>query len=166
MTGLYIPGMTTLHLPVDRFSSTPIHRQISEGLRRAILDGRLRPGRRIPSTRALAVERPAAESIVAYLHTSGLMAEVRMRPTRAGPMQARIVLSTDSGLEPKEILMRFSNDGAGIAAIERQAVRKKPGEWQADGLHLPVPGHWTIAVDVLLSDFEKATLSGEVEVKQ
>jgi GntR family transcriptional regulator/MocR family aminotransferase len=48
--------MTTLHLPLDRSSGVPIHRQIYEGFRRAILDGLLRPGQRVPSTRALAVE--------------------------------------------------------------------------------------------------------------
>jgi len=48
--------MTTLHLPLDRSSGTPLHRQIHEGLRRAILDGLLRPGQRVPSTRALALE--------------------------------------------------------------------------------------------------------------
>src|SRR5262245_56089601 len=46
--------MTILHLPVYRSASLPIHRQIYEGFRRAILDGRLRPGQRVPSTRALA----------------------------------------------------------------------------------------------------------------
>jgi GntR family transcriptional regulator/MocR family aminotransferase len=48
--------MTTLHLPFDRSSGVPVHRQIYEGLRRAILDGLLRPGQRIPSTRALAMD--------------------------------------------------------------------------------------------------------------
>ena len=48
--------MTTLHLPIDRSSGTPIHRQIYEGLRRVVLDGLLRPGQRVPSTRAMAVE--------------------------------------------------------------------------------------------------------------
>jgi GntR family transcriptional regulator / MocR family aminotransferase len=48
--------MTTLHLPVDRSSGVPLHRQIYEGLRQAILDGRLRPGQRITSSRALSVE--------------------------------------------------------------------------------------------------------------
>jgi GntR family transcriptional regulator/MocR family aminotransferase len=48
--------MTTLHLAIDRSSGVPIHRQIYDGLRRAILDGLLRPGQRVPSTRALAVE--------------------------------------------------------------------------------------------------------------
>src|SRR5688572_20491593 len=48
--------MTTLLLAVDRSSAVPIHRQIYDGLRGAILDGRLRPGQRIPSTRGLAAE--------------------------------------------------------------------------------------------------------------
>jgi GntR family transcriptional regulator/MocR family aminotransferase len=48
--------MTTLYLPIDRSSDLPIHRQIYEGFRRAILGGRLRSGQRVPSTRTLAVE--------------------------------------------------------------------------------------------------------------
>ena len=48
--------MTTLYLPLDRSEDVPIHRQIYQGLRRAILDGQLRPGQRIPSTRALSLE--------------------------------------------------------------------------------------------------------------
>ena len=48
--------MTTLYLPLDRSSPLPLHLQVYEGLRRAILEGRLRPGQRIPSTRGLAVE--------------------------------------------------------------------------------------------------------------
>jgi len=41
---------------VDRTLCTPLHRQIYDGLRSAILEGRLRPGHRIPSTRVLAAE--------------------------------------------------------------------------------------------------------------
>ncbi len=48
--------MTTLHLPIDRSSGVPIHRQIYAGVRRAILDGRLAPGQRAPSSRALAAD--------------------------------------------------------------------------------------------------------------
>ena len=44
------------HLPIDRNAGVPLHRQIYDGLRRAILDGLLRPGQRVPSTRVLAVE--------------------------------------------------------------------------------------------------------------
>jgi GntR family transcriptional regulator/MocR family aminotransferase len=48
--------MTTFFVPVDRASAIPLHRQIYDGYRRAILDGLLRPGQRVPSTRTLAVE--------------------------------------------------------------------------------------------------------------
>ena len=44
------------HLPIDRTSREPLYQQIYEGYRRAILAGHLRPGQRIPSTRALAAE--------------------------------------------------------------------------------------------------------------
>ncbi len=43
-------------LPIVRRSGAPLHRQIYDGLRRAILDGLLRPGQRVPATRVLAVE--------------------------------------------------------------------------------------------------------------
>jgi GntR family transcriptional regulator / MocR family aminotransferase len=52
----YLVDMTTLHVPLERMSGVPIHRQIYAGIRRAILDGLLRPGQQVPSTRALAVE--------------------------------------------------------------------------------------------------------------
>ncbi|HEX7942806.1 MAG TPA: winged helix-turn-helix domain-containing protein, partial [Gemmatimonadaceae bacterium] len=44
------------HIPLDRGAGVPLHRQIYDGLRRAILGGLLRPGQRVPSTRSLAVE--------------------------------------------------------------------------------------------------------------
>jgi GntR family transcriptional regulator/MocR family aminotransferase len=56
MANRYLVGMTTLHLPIDRSSGTPIHRQIYQGLRRAILGGLLRPAQRVPSTRALSLD--------------------------------------------------------------------------------------------------------------
>ena len=53
-------------LGLDRRRSQPLHRQIFAGLRDAILDGRLRPGQRLPATRALADElRVARITVVA-----------------------------------------------------------------------------------------------------
>lgn len=46
--------MTTF--PFDRGDAVPFYRQIYEGYRAAILSGQLRPGERLPSTRALASE--------------------------------------------------------------------------------------------------------------
>ncbi|HTE49921.1 MAG TPA: PLP-dependent aminotransferase family protein [Kofleriaceae bacterium] len=41
---------------LDRRLARPLHRQLYDGYREAILDGRLRPGHRLPSTRTLAQE--------------------------------------------------------------------------------------------------------------
>ena len=44
------------HLAIDRDARAPLHRQIYEGIRRAILGGALRAGQRVPATRVLAGE--------------------------------------------------------------------------------------------------------------
>lgn len=42
------------HLPIDRSADTPLHQQVYDAFRRAILTGMLRAGQRVPSTRLLA----------------------------------------------------------------------------------------------------------------
>ena len=49
------PGILPV-IPADRTSPLPLYRQLYEGYREAILDRRLRPGQRLPSTRSLARE--------------------------------------------------------------------------------------------------------------
>ena len=41
-------------IALDRRSATPLHRQLYDGYREAIVEGRLAPGQRLPSTRSLA----------------------------------------------------------------------------------------------------------------
>jgi GntR family transcriptional regulator/MocR family aminotransferase len=43
-------------IAVDRASVVPLYRQVYDGYREAIVDGRLHPGQRLPSTRTLAAE--------------------------------------------------------------------------------------------------------------
>ena len=49
------PGIVPV-LAVDRASAKPLYRQIYDGYREAIVERRLRPGQRLPSTRSLAAE--------------------------------------------------------------------------------------------------------------
>ena len=49
------PGISPV-VTINRKAETPIYRQVYEAFRSAIMDGRLRAGERIPSTRALALE--------------------------------------------------------------------------------------------------------------
>lgn len=53
-----------LMIAVDRPSDVPMHRQVFDQIREAILGGRLAPGRRLPSTRALADELAVSRNTV------------------------------------------------------------------------------------------------------
>src|SRR5256884_407766 len=52
-------------LSLDPQSSLTLQRQLYDGLRTAILAGRLRPGRRLPSTRSLAEDLALSRNTVA-----------------------------------------------------------------------------------------------------
>ena len=53
-----------LGLILDAASSTPLHRQIGEQVRSAILERRLAPGQRLPSSRLMASELEVARGTV------------------------------------------------------------------------------------------------------
>ena len=96
-------------LGLERTSSVPLYRQLYDGLREAILSGRLRPGARLPSTRALADDLGTSRNTVltafgqlldeGYLQgrvgagttVAGTLPEtlLRARPETAGTGQAR-----------------------------------------------------------------------------
>src|SRR5215218_10961218 len=53
-----------LGVVLDPASPLPLHRQIGEQVRRAILEGRLKPGTRLPSSRLLAQDLDCARGTV------------------------------------------------------------------------------------------------------
>ena len=108
--------MTTLHLLIDRSSGVPIHRQVYEGFRRAILDGLLRPGQRVPSTRALAVDLAVSRLpvLTAYDH---LLHE--------GYLDSRVGSGTFVSSAIPDDLLR--SPGAPAAAVRPGAARRVPG---------------------------------------
>jgi GntR family transcriptional regulator/MocR family aminotransferase len=68
----FLPPIT-----LDSRKKIPIYRQLYEWFRRAILDGQLRPGQRVPSTRGLAAElkvsRIPVSSAYEQLHAEGYL---------------------------------------------------------------------------------------------
>ena len=58
------PGLTELRLGVPEAGAAPLHQRLYEHLRTAVLDGRLPPGTRLPSTRALAAQLSVARGTV------------------------------------------------------------------------------------------------------
>src|SRR5262245_18462592 len=131
---------------VDRKSRAPLYRQLYEGFRDAILERRLRPGQRIPSTRSLAVELgvsrlpllDAFEQLVAegYFRSrtgSGtFVASVsstpsRERPGKTGPLRGRRPVSRDT-----DFLLPNAGDpwlgGWGAFRVSEPAVDRFPHE--------------------------------------
>jgi copper transport protein len=94
------------------------------------------------------------------------MADVRMRPGRSGSVSVAItLLGRDyQPMAPKEVTFALANPAAGIEPIERRAERVGEGEWEVRGLIVPVSGRWQVSVDVLVSDFEKMRLDGDVTI--
>jgi GntR family transcriptional regulator / MocR family aminotransferase len=66
-----------LPIELDAASGVPLHRQLYEGLRAAIVEGRVAPGTRLPSTRSLAealgVSRSTITSSFAQRHSEGYL---------------------------------------------------------------------------------------------
>ncbi|MDB5595794.1 MAG: copper resistance protein CopC [Hyphomicrobiales bacterium] len=108
----------------------------------------------------------AVSAIHVHLHGLKAMADVELRPGRAGPMDvSATVLSGDfEPLVPQEVTFYFKNAGAGIEPIQKPATRTAEGNWVVKGLVLPVPGLWTVRAEVLISDFEKEIVEGDVGV--
>src|SRR5262245_49228983 len=53
-----------LSVPLDERSATPLFRQLYEGMRRAILSGRLGAGMKVPATRMLATELDVSRNTI------------------------------------------------------------------------------------------------------
>ena len=102
-----------------------------------------------------------------HIHAGNAMVELTVTPGWAGPVRASIhVMGADlAPLEPQEVTLALSNPDAGIEPIRRSAARAGPGAWEVERLVLLPPGKWSARVDLLISDFEKRTLEGTLELR-
>jgi copper transport protein len=118
-----------------------------------------------PPPRALAIA--AAQPASVHIHTAKAMADLEIAPGHVGRVEAKIVImSGDFGpLDAKEVTLVLSNASAGIEPIRRPARKPGDGTWRVDGLVIPASGRWTVRVDILISDFEIARLTGDVDIR-
>jgi len=85
------PASPVMHLVMDPESATPMYRQVYEGLREAILSGRLAQGARLPSSRALAADLGVARNTVLQAFDQ-LRSEGYLQGRRGGGTRAREVI--------------------------------------------------------------------------
>lgn len=115
-----------------------------------------------PPPRALAA---VPTQVYVHLHGPTVMADLTLTPGRAGPNAVEVgIVSTDGApLDPLEVRISVADPARGLEPIRVKAVRE--GEvWKAGPILLPYAGDWTIRLDVLVSDFEKATLEATATV--
>ena len=101
-----------------------------------------------------------------HLHEGGTMAEVVLRPGRAGANAVEIALqdAAMAPLEPMKVEIAFANPDQGVEPIRLEAVRDGP-RWRAGPVQLPYGGDWTLRLEVLISDFDQKTLETTAAVE-
>ena len=131
--------------PLDRNSDVPLHTQVYAGLRDSILDGRLRPGASIPSTRALPSLLGVSRNTVLEAYNQ-LMAEGFIEP-RVGSGTYVALSIPDHHLRPRKAEGSAPTGGnaaacgptpaIGSRAAHGRGARVREGVLAAPGSFLP-----------------------------
>src|SRR5690349_111372 len=150
-------------LSIDVGSPVPRHRQVYDGLRAAILSGRLRPGERLPATRSLSqqldVSRATVEDAYDQLRTEGYVVGRQGSGTYvASPLPIDVSIA---GTEESRPGLQMSLRGRRLSA---GAVAPSPSEVTLDlRPHRAAPDvfpweDWRAAVGRALTDHRAAVL--------
>ena len=116
-----------------------------------------------PPPRALMV---AAQPFFTHVHTEKMMADITVSPGQVGPISIAIQLRTpDEGVfSAKGVSVTLSSPDNGIEPSSAEARSLGEGQWQAS-MAAPVAGRWTLALDVLISDFDQVHVETEIQIK-
>jgi GntR family transcriptional regulator/MocR family aminotransferase len=114
---------------LDPEQSAPLHRQIYDALKRQILDGRLRRGARMPSSRSLAADLRVSRSTVVQafeqLHAEGYIESITRGATRVSPQLPDLLTRAD--VPPAPARRRAPHGPA--SRRERSVVRAVARAW-------------------------------------
>ena len=93
-------------------------------------------------------------------------ADIELGSAWSGVTRARIALRDARGapLAAREVTFIASNPGAGVEPIRRLADLAEEGGWTVDNLLLAPAGRWTLRVEALVSDFEKASFETRIDL--
>jgi putative copper resistance protein D len=107
-----------------------------------------------------------ADAAFVHIHLVEGMADVTIRPGRAGPARATIRLWNEDfeALNARQVSLTLTAPTApvGSAHLARQG---RDGAWQVDGIELSEPGNWTVSVDVALDQTKRLTLTAPIVIE-
>lgn len=109
-----VPGLT-----IDLDADVPVYRQIAEGIRRALADGRLAPGRRLPPTRDLATQLGVNRNTVVAAYDQLVEQGIARSHTGRGTFLVAATERTGKDAPSDAWFTAFSRavEGPGIAGI-------------------------------------------------
>src|SRR5882672_7229405 len=151
----HVPASFLPPVALDSLAKTPMYRQLYDWFRKAIIDGQMRPGQRVPSTRGLAVELKISRIPVLNAYEQ-LLAEGYFEAfVGAGTRVARSI--PDDTLSPQQRKARsgpqetvqkrgprcMSRRGAALAHAPAQFWLDSPGAFRAS---MPALDHFPIDV--------------------
>jgi copper transport protein len=129
----------------------------------AVVLGLVAAWRFTPPPRALAIA--AAQPAFVHIHSAEAMAEVTLQPGHAGLVRADIIIMNGEfgGLDARQVALTIEN--AGIEAISRPAAKGADAIWRIEQFPIPRGGRWDVRVDILVNDFEKIRLDGQIDIR-
>ena len=137
---------------------------VAEVLIALVVFGLVASWRFTPPPRALLAAAEAAVHL--HIHTDRAMADVTIEPERTGSRQITVtVLDSQFGpLAAKEVTLVLAKPVTGIEPLQLAAKHVDGATWRLDGVSIPVPGRWTVRVEILVSDFEKVVIEDHVDL--
>lgn len=116
-----------------------------------------------PPPRALVA---ANDDFFTHVHAERAMADVTLSPGHAGPITITIQLRTPDErlLDAKGVSVTLSKPEVGIESSTAEARPAGEGQWRV-AMAAPVPGQWTLRLDILISDFDSLGVEAPVLIK-
>jgi copper transport protein len=119
-----------------------------------------------PPPRSL--QAAAAAPVHAHIHAGKAMADIRIerQPDGLRFLQLTLLDEQFGPLEAKEVVLVLSKPDAGIERVRYPARRSEATIWRIPDLALPVGGRWLARVEILIDDFEKVAIEGELDLSR
>lgn len=105
----------------------------------------------------------AEEAVTSRGHKA--LAHVETAPDGRRHLHLKLTGADGKPMAPLQVSAAISNDSAGVSAIERKLAATGPGEYTLSDAPFTFAGIWTIDVDALVTDFEKAVWSFDLTVR-
>ena len=107
-----------------------------------------------------------ADAAFVHIHLVEGMADVTIRPGRAGRARATIRLWNEDfeALNAQQVSLTLTAPTAAVSNAY-PARQGRDGAWQVDGIALFEPGNWTVTVDVALDQTKRLTLTAPIVIE-